>query len=214
MNFLRILKRLAVTGFCLFLLGIGLIWYANRKVQSFQAETVQSLDQLRPQRAAVVFGCNRYAYGHRNQFYEARLDACHKLYNSGKVQKVLVSGDNGRKEYSEPDDMKADLMKRGIPEEDVICDYAGFSTLDTVVRAKKVFGLDQFIAVSQEFQCVRAAYIGEAHGIEITAYCAGDVSGALAKKTYVREYLARVKAWLDVEILRRGPKFLGPRIEV
>jgi protein tyrosine phosphatase (PTP) superfamily phosphohydrolase (DUF442 family) len=105
--------------------------------------------------------------------------------------------------------MKESLAKEGIPAELVVCDYAGFRTLDSVVRAKKVFGLDSFIVVSQKDHVRRAVFTARGFGCNAYGYAAPDVNRRYSIKTPIREQLAKVAAVLDV-ILRRGPKFLGP----
>ena len=106
--------------------------------------------------------------------------------------------------------MKESLAEAGVPAERVVCDYAGFRTLDSVVRAKKVFGLDSFIVVSQKDQVRRAVFTARGFGCNAYGYAAPDVNGRYSIKTTIREQLAKIAAVLDV-ILRRGPKFLGPR---
>ncbi len=190
------------------------IFYCNHVVNQCAQDVIEDISRLPEARAAVLFGCNRLTNGNLNRFYLARIKAAVALYDAGKIKKILVSGDNGRKTYNEPDDMKADLIERGVPEGNIICDYAGFSTLDTVVRAQKVFGLNQFIVISQRFQCERAVYIGKHHQIQVIGFPASDVRGLQSKKTYYREYLARTKAWIDIHVTKRGPRFLGPMITV
>lgn len=210
----KIIRKVTVILFACCLVGCALIFYCNNKVGNYAHLVVDSSMDLPNSRVAVVFGCSKMVYGRPNQFYLARINAAFDLYNTGKVQKLIVSGDNSRKTYDEPTDMKEDLMALGIPESDIICDYAGFRTLDTVIRAQKVFGQSNFIAVTQRFQCERAIYIGAQHGINITGYPADDIKGIISKKTYFREYLARVRAWIDVDIIGSEPKFLGPKIDI
>ena len=109
-----------------------------------------SMDAVPRRRAAVVMGCVRtLSNGLNNLYFSRRIDAAAELYKAGKVDCLIVSGDNHVKGYDEPSDMKESLAKAGVPADRIVCDYAGFRTLDTVVRAKKVFGLDSFIIVSQ-----------------------------------------------------------------
>jgi SanA protein len=110
--------------------------------------------------------------------------------------------------------MKLALMEKGVPTEAIHLDYAGFSTLDSVVRAKEVFQQTRLIVISQEFHVRRAVYIGKAHDLDIVGSIATDVSGRYGLKTRVREYLARVKTLLDIHIWNRSPKFLGEPINL
>ena len=162
-------------------------------------------------RAAVVLGCRKaLPNGLLNLYFARRIAAAAELYKAGKVDCLIVSGDNHIKEYDEASDMKESLAEAGVPADRVVCDYAGFRTLDSVVRAKKVFGLDSFIVVSQKDHVRRAVFTAHGFGCNAYGYAAPDVNGRYSIKTTIREQLAKIAAVLDV-ILRRGPKFLGPR---
>jgi SanA protein len=164
-------------------------------------------------RAAVLLGCGKYAHGRSNLFYTYRINATVELWQAGKVDAILVSGDNSRKDYDEPGTIKADLVARGIPAEFITLDYAGFSTLDSVFRAKQVFGLDDYIVVSQPFHCQRAVFLAQKSGQSVIGFCADNPSGPHSTKVRLREVLARVKAVMDIT-LSRGPKYLGPAEKV
>ena len=125
----------------------------------------------------------------------------------------MVSGDNGKNNYDEPTDFKNELIKKGIPEDKIFLDYAGFRTLDSVVRAKEVFGQFSLTIVSQKFHNERAIYHAEKHGISAVGFNAKDLSRRYRHKTRLREYFARTKAVLDV-MFRVKPKFLGAKIEI
>ncbi len=125
---------------------------------------------------------------------------------------MLVSGDNSTIHYDEPNMFKEDLIKMGIPSEKIFLDYAGFRTLDSVVRAKEVFQEDDFIIISQPFHNERALFIADQKDIKAIAFNAKSVGKSYGFKTQVREKLARVKTVLDLYILRTKPKFLGKKI--
>ena len=161
-------------------------------------------------RAALLLGCVRIYDGHINSFYLHRINAAVELWNSGKVDAILVSGDNSRKDYDEPTCMRDDLIARGVPAEYITLDYAGFRTLDSIVRAKEVFNLDDYIIVSQPFHCSRAIYLASHYGQNVRGYCAKDVKSAAGLKIRLREVLARNKALLDI-ITNKDPKFLGKK---
>ncbi|WP_370214466.1 SanA/YdcF family protein [Mesoflavibacter profundi] len=124
-----------------------------------------------------------------------------------------MSGDNSRKDYDEPSTFKSDLIQLGVPETDIYLDYAGFRTLDSVVRAKKIFGLENVTIISQKFHNERAIYLAENFNLNATAFNAKDVSNRYGFKTKIREYLARTKAVIDV-IMNKQPKYLGPKVEI
>ena len=125
-----------------------------------------------------------------------------------------MSGDNSRVEYDEPTDMMNALIAAGIPENRIHRDYAGFRTLDSVVRARDVFQEDAYIIVSQRFHVERALYIAKELGIEACGYPAREVGGNGGRRTKLREELARVKAVLDMRILKTQPKFRGEPVPI
>ncbi|WP_201063282.1 MULTISPECIES: SanA/YdcF family protein [Thiorhodovibrio] len=158
---------------------------------------------------ALVLGTARRTHrGRPNQFYRARLEAAAALYHQGRVQGILVSGDNGSRYYNEPEAMRRDLIALGVPDAHVTLDYAGFRTLDSVVRAKRVFGLERFLIVSQSYHVERGVFIARAHGIDAYGYAAEDPGGAAGFRVRLREIGARVVAIWDV-LSGREPKFLG-----
>ncbi|HEY1051075.1 MAG TPA: ElyC/SanA/YdcF family protein [Prosthecobacter sp.] len=164
---------------------------------------------------AVVLGASpRLADGRANLFFLPRLESAAALFKAGRVKALIVSGDNGTRGYDEPTEMKRLLVQMGVPEARVICDFAGFRTLDSVVRAKEVFGQTRVVFVSQRFHNERAIYLARAAGMEAHGLNTRDVSVAVAPKTFLREKLACVKAVLDVTVLNTRPKFLGEKIAV
>ena len=166
-------------------------------------------------KVAVLLGTGKYnRNGSTNAFYVRRLRACQQLYQAGKIEHVLISGDNSHTNYDEPTWMKEDLVALGIPPETIHLDYAGFRTLDSMVRAKEVFGLDRFTIVSQPFHNERALYLAEQKGIDAVAFNAENVPiRRWQLRMTVREWLARVNAVMDI-LLRRQPHFLGEQIPI
>lgn len=165
-------------------------------------------------RAALLLGTSKYSYGRENLFYNYRIDAAHELYEAGKVKAILISGDHSRADYDEPSQMKADLVARGVPSQYITLDYAGLRTLDSIVRARQIFGIEDYIVVSQKFHCERALYIARAKNQRAVAYLARKVEGFSGMKIRLRETLARLKAFLDVRVLGTQPRFLGRREQV
>ena len=151
--------------------------------------------------------------GQRNLYFQYRIDATVALYQQGKIEFVLVSGDNSRSSYDEPTDFKNELIRRGIPAKKIYLDYAGFRTLDSVVRAKKIFGLQRLTIISQPFHNQRAIFIAEHEGMQAIGFNAKDISGRYGIRVKLREYLARVKLMLDI-VLGVDPKFLGDPIVI
>ncbi|MBK1649359.1 hypothetical protein CKO36_12285 [Rhabdochromatium marinum] len=172
---------------------------------------VHDLDQVEPLPVAValVLGtARRTLAGRPNEFYRARLEAAAALYHHDLVQGILVSGDNGSRYYNEPEAMRRDLIALGVPDAHVTLDYAGFRTLDSVVRAQQVFGLERFLIVSQSYHAERGVFIARQRGMVAYGFAAADPGGAGGLKVRLREILARAIAIWDV-LSGREPRFLG-----
>lgn len=149
--------------------------------------------------------------GSPNLHFKQRMDAAVALYRSGKVRHLLVSGDNHIAGYDEPTDMREALVAAGVPTNAITCDYAGFRTLDSVVRAKRVFGLSSCTIVSEEFHCPRALWIASQQGLNAVAFAAPDLqSRRWMLRVKAREALARVLCGLDLYVFHTRPKFPGP----
>lgn len=165
-------------------------------------------------RVGLILGAGKYtSNGRINLYYKYRLEAAVSLYKSDKIEYILISGDNSRKDYDEPTDFKNDLITKGIPENKIYLDYAGFRTLDSVVRAKEIFGLDAITIISQKFHNERALYLANHFNIKAIAFNAKDIRGKYGFKTKFREYIARTKASMDI-LFNVEPKFLGKKIEI
>ncbi|MEZ5978602.1 MAG: ElyC/SanA/YdcF family protein [Planctomycetota bacterium] len=164
-------------------------------------------------RVALVLGTNPLHEGRPNRFYRTRIEAAAELYRAGAVDGILVSGDNGTPDYNEPEQMRDDLVALGVPAEFVTCDYAGFRTLDSVVRAQEVFGLDAFTVVSQPFHAERAVFLARSRGIDAVGFGAADPALRSWLKVRAREVLARTLAVGDV-LFGTEPRFLGPPVPV
>lgn len=166
--------------------------------------------------AAIVLGTSPTVGGGRwsNPFFVGRMDAAARLYREGKVRHLLVSGDNHHRDYDEPSAMKAALLARGIPVGAITLDYAGFRTLDTMARARAVFGLERAIVVTDDFHIARSLFLAQSVGLDATGYPSARVPFRWSKKTRGRELFSRVKAWLDVYVMHTQPKFFGPKVEL
>ncbi|MEV0845939.1 ElyC/SanA/YdcF family protein [Streptomyces sp. NPDC049954] len=161
------------------------------------------------ERVAVVFGAGLWG-GEPSPYLARRLDAAVRLYEARRVEVVLVTGDNSRRAYDEPDAMRAYLVRHGVPGGRIVSDYAGFDTWDSCVRARKVFGVDRAVLISQGFHIRRAVALCRAAGI--TSYGVG-VDDRHDRTWYFgagREVLAASKAALDATF-RPRPHFLGPQ---
>ena len=128
---------------------------------------------------------------------------------AGKVQKLLVSGTNDRVEYDEPTLMKEALVREGVPEADIVADYAGRRTLDTVVRAKEVFGLKECIFVTDDFHMARTLWLADQNDLKSTGFASSASENEFTTIAHLREIAAGVLVVLDVKFLHTGPRFLG-----
>jgi SanA protein len=172
-----------------------------------------SIENLPKNRVGLLLGTGKYLQSGINPYYQYRIEAAIQLFNTKKLDFILISGDNSRKTYDEPSTMKNDLIQAGIPESRIFLDYAGFRTYDSVIRSKKIFGLDSLTIISQRFHNERAIYISQTLGIEAIGYNAKDVSLKTGLKTRLREILARDKMMLDL-MTNKKPRFLGDKIEI
>lgn len=173
-----------------------------------------SIDSIPYNHCALVLGTSKYLWnGKRNLYYTNRIKAAVELYNHNKIDYIIVSGDNRNRNYNEPITMYNDLVASGIPNKKIILDYAGFRTLDSVVRGKEVFGQDKFTIVSQEFHNQRAVYIARKKGIEAIAFNAEDDTGKLAFKVQMREIAARMLVVFDM-VTAKQPHFLGEKVVI
>ena len=183
-----------------------------------QKSTVSSLYQdvnaIPKNKVGLLLGTvKRVKSGRLNLYYQYRIQAAVELFKAGKIEFILVSGDNSRQGYDEPTDMKEDLILKGIPADKIVLDYAGFRTLDSIVRSKAIFGQDKLTIISQPFHNERAIFIAQHKGIDAIGFSAQDVSGRYGLKVMLREKLARVKVLLDL-LFGVGPKFLGEPISI
>ena len=192
------------------MLGALALYAADRRVERYAAGRVYSDVEAVPVREyGLVPGSSRLVHGkHLNSYFTNRIRAALALYRAGKIRKIIVSGDNGRADYNETGDMARELVAQGVAPEDVLSDYAGFRTLDSVVRARNLFGANELTVITQEFQCERAIYLAAEHGIDAVGFAADErAPRSVIIRLGVREIFARVLAVLDAEVLKTKPHF-------
>lgn len=205
--------KLIASLLVLVVLPVAAILIADRVCSSAVTGRIfLSTSEVPPNDVALVLGTARTtARGNLNFHFRQRMDAAAKLFHSGKVRHLLVSGDNHIAGYDEPTDMRDALAVLGVPTNAITCDYAGFRTLDSVVRAQSVFGLTNLTIVTEEFHCPRALWIARQRGLNAVAFAAPDLqSKRWTLRVKAREVLARVLCGLDLYVLRTQPKFPGP----
>ena len=152
--------------------------------------------------------------GRPNPHFYNRIEAAAALYRAGRVKVLLVSGDNGTRGYDEPADMRTALLERGVPAKAITLDDAGFRTLDSVVRAKEVFGQRRLTIITDRFHAYRALFLARHYGIDAVAFPSAEVEVRWSMKARTREWFADTKACLDLYVLHTQPRFLGPPIAV
>ena len=190
----------------------GLMLLADRVCQNAASGKIfHTTESVPTNEVALVLGTSkRTARGNPNLHFTQRIEAAAALFKAGKVRHLLVSGDNSVTNYDEPTDMRDALIAAGVPTNAITCDYAGFRTLDSVMRAQSVFGLSKFTIVTEEFHCPRALWIARAHGLNAVAFAAPDLtSKRWTVRVKVREAFARVRCGLDLYVLGTQPKFSG-----
>ena len=206
----KIVLRLLLVFACAAFLGILALFAADRYVEHFADGRVYSDAEAVPAREyGLVPGTSRLVHGrHLNTYFFNRIRAAVELYRAGKIRKIIVSGDNSRTDYNETGDMERELIAEGVAPEDVLSDFAGFRTLDSVVRARNLFGANEITVISQRFHCERAIYLAARHGIDAVGFEADEHAPQSTRlRLAVREAFARVLAVLDAEILKTKPHF-------
>ena len=198
-KWLKTMAWAAAAGAVLATVAVSAAGYAVQRATD--GRVYASPGEVPANRAGLLLGTSRTVRsGRPNAYFYNRVDAAAALYHAGKVEYLVISGDNGRKGYN-------------VPAEAIYLDYAGFRTYDSVVRMEKVFGQESFTVISQEFHNRRAVYIAQALGLDAVGYNAADVAAYGGMKTRLREKLARVRMFMDLWT-GKNPKFLGEPVEI
>lgn len=197
----------AVVGFLLFVI------LANRWIiNSSDAYMYKDAALLPDNEVGIVLGTSPYTEdADPSPYFYGRIRAAADLYQQGKIKRIIVSGANPDSTYNEPKRMQQELVKAGVPQNVITMDYAGFRTLDSIVRAQTVWGLDHFTVITQRFHCYRAVFLGKKLNLSVVAYQApvgmeGNEPGA---RNPLREVFARAKAVLDLAVVKIWPESFG-----
>ncbi|WP_345255328.1 SanA/YdcF family protein [Flaviaesturariibacter amylovorans] len=194
------------------LLGTALllIFYCDHAVRSAASGRLYHDESQVPYRkVGLLLGTSKQlSNGNVNLYYRYRIEAAARLWKAGKVRYLVVSGDNGRTDYNEPELMRQDLIAAGVDSASIFLDFAGFRTFDSMLRLRAIFGQDSATVISQPFHNERALYIAEREGIAAIGFNARDVGSRYGFRVQVREKLARVKVFADYWF-RKKPKYLG-----
>ncbi|WP_366921503.1 YdcF family protein [Metallumcola ferriviriculae] len=207
MKKIKVLALLAVLG-VVGVLSINFMIKFGGEKHIFPAQRIE------PVQAAIVLGARVYSDGRVSPMLADRLNKAIDLYQSGKAEKLLLSGDHGQKSYDEVNTMRQFVLEKGVPSEDIFMDHAGFSTYDSMYRARDIFNIDRAAVITQEFHLPRAVFTARSLGIDAVGLKA-DQHTYYAENYYeFREILARNKAFLQLFILHSTPKYLGDAIPI
>ena len=201
----KIIKKIVYVGGALALLCVVLMLVCNQLVvNNAKGKVYSDIDSINYNKVGLLLGTTPYARIDRvkNYFFIYRIDAAEQLYKAGKIEKILISGDdNSLDGVNETECMRDSLVARGIPANAIILDGKGYRTISSVINANKVYGLKSFTIISQKFHNERAIYQAEHLGLDVKnlqAYNAKDPKSRRAYLTTIREYFARVKMFMDL----------------
>ena len=190
-------------------LPFALRWWVDRRFKKL----IYALEDVPPRRVAVVFGAGITADGRPMPALADRVWTAAELYKAGKVQKLLMSGDNRYVDYNEPEAMRRYAIEQGVPDEDIVLDYAGRRTYDTCYRAGYIFQVEEAILVTQWFHLDRALYICDRLGLDAVGVAADRRDYYSARYWWLREVAAVTRAWLDLNLLHPTP-VLGEKLPI
>ena len=207
------LKRGILALFCLGITGTAVVFGLSSYIKRETAEKIITAEEATDADCILVLGCGVREDGSPSLMLRDRLEKGIELYEAGTAPKLLMSGDHGRKDYDEVNLMKSYAMGKGVPSEDIFMDHAGFSTYDSMYRARDIFCAEKVIVVSQEYHLYRALYLAEKLGLEAYGVPAQDVNYRGQAYRDFREMLARAKDFCTAAI-QPEPKYLGEKIPV
>jgi len=207
------MKKLFKYLFITILVFIVVIIFMNWLIISESKQYLYNdIGKIPNNKVGLVLGTSKYFLtGEKNPYFKNRIIAATKMYESGKIKYIVLSGDNSEKYYNEPVTMKKELVKYGIPKNVIYLDYAGFRTWDSVLRCNIIFGQEEFTIISQKFHNARAVFIARKNGIKAIGFNADDISISRSLRTRVREIFARIKVFIDLSI-GKDPRYLGDEI--
>lgn len=209
-------RNIMIIFLCLVILGAAAVPLVNGRVKSAGRDRILTVEQaveLDDVDCIIVLGCQVKDDGSLSYMLRDRLIRSLEVYKAGAAPKILMSGDHGRKDYDEVGAMKQYAIDKGVPSENLFMDHAGFSTYETIYRAKEVFKADKVIIVTQEYHLYRALYIAEQLGVEAYGVSSDLNTYAGQSNRDLREVLARCKDWVKC-IFKPKPTYLGEAIPV
>lgn len=208
------IKRLIILLLTALLLGFVFVFGLSSHIKSSTSKYIfAKAEDVPTSYTVIVLGASVRANGNLSTILKDRVESALQLYMTGKVKRFLLSGDNGTKEYNEPEAMKEYLIDRGVPEDHIFLDYAGFDTYDSMYRASAVFEVKDAIVVTQNFHLPRALYIARKLGLNYIGYVGDKHIYAHEDANKKREILANVKAYLELTF-QKEPTYLGNKIPI
>lgn len=208
---MKLHRKLLVVALAAVLLACGASGWVWAHGHTFERD---SIDELAPAPVAIVLGAGVRADGTPSDALADRLEQALELYRGGKVAKLLLTGDHGSRAYDETNAMRRWIVERGVPEVDVFCDHAGFSTHDSLARARQVFGVERAIVVTQAFHLPRALYPAHVLGIEAQGAPCDRRTYRSAVWLALRENASRVKALVQSGLFACAPRVGGEPIDI
>lgn len=209
------LKQLILFSALFSILASTTVLMINQNVKSVGISYIVNSNDVPDADAILVLGAYVFPNGKVSTMLNDRLTTGYELYQQGKAPKLIVSGDHGRKDYDEVNSMKSFLKDKGVPNKDVFMDHAGFSTYESMYRARDIFKVEKVIIVTQEYHLMRAVYVARAMGMEAYGVASDRRDYGQAMTMYkTREIAARNKDFLLVNVLKPKPTFLGDEIPV
>ena len=201
---------ISVLALLLFIFIIGLSYTIKNKTEAYIFDTIKEVPQTY---TVIVLGASVKRNGELSTMLRDRVESALYLYRQKKVKRFLLSGDNATTNYNEPGAMKKYLLERGVPEEDIFMDFAGFDTYDSVYRAAYIFEVDHAIVVSQRFHLPRAIYIAREMDLDFYGYNGDRRNYEMESRNRFRELIANIKAWGEL-LINKEPHFKGKKVPI
>lgn len=209
----RILFRVVMLP--LLVIGAFILFCNLWVVLSTNSRVYDSIDDVKSNPIGLVLGtAKKVAPTSPNPHFEHRMAAATELFRENKIKHLLVSGDGGSKYYNEPRDMTAKLVSLKVPAQAISSDNSGYRTLDSIIRAKEIYGLDKLTIISDGFHVNRALFVARKMGLDAIAFSSRPVKLKYSLNTRLREYLARVLVVLDLYVFNTQPDHLGDPVSI
>ncbi len=208
------IKKIFKYSFIIAIIGLLFIFVLDYYIQKTTSKYIYSTSNNIPNcYTALVLGAKVYNDGSLSGILRDRVNTALELYKVGKIKRFLLSGDHGREDYDEVNQMKIYLQNKGVKEVDIFLDHAGFDTYNSAYRAKHIFLVNDVIIISQGFHIKRAVYIARKLGLDAYGIKADKRSYSIARKMVIREKLANVKAFFEL-LSNKKPTYLGEQISI